>query len=1296
MSTLADLAPSAARRHGEEPFLQVWSSRAPLETLSFAAFDRLVEAAAALLQQHGAGRGVRLAVLCHACPDSLALSLAMMSMGGVVVNLNWRQPEDTQRRLLSGTRCELLLAGRGLSSVARQLVADMHGVRALLLVEGSEAELDGSAAAPEFAVSCARERSTPLRAGDGGDGRADSSSRTASRDRPSADDVALVMFTSGTSALPKAVPLTHGGLLWSCDAKARAEATLLGVPQPQPSPQPQQTQSSQQPPQPTRGTGPVPERSSDSSSSSSPHPPPPPSSSRHAGTLAFLPSFHVIGFTNNFLANLRAGVRCCLHADAPTVALSPSLLLRACAELRPTILDTVPALLEGMLPLLSSAAAASASSSSASACTSGDTSSSIPPGSNSAPASTSGHVSFSSTANLGPGSAYDAAAPLRRCAAVLYGGAPLSPAAFAAFDALGITAISQYGQTELGGMALIGSRHAPTAGAMRPVPGLTCRLRAKADATGGDGGGGMANEGELVLRGARSATRGYWSLTDDDELAAGQPSSGGSGDGADAVFDADEWATGDIFAEVGRGDGDGDGDGGGWLAHRCRCDELLLHTSGEMTNPVLIERAVLAALAARRGDGDSGGVVTACVVIGAGRPCPAAIVELSAAAPRPRTGADATAATDTAVDTAASEALMADVLAAVAEANAASPGYSHVPARLVRLLHPSQEAPLPRTAKGSIVRREVEARYGPWLEAQLAQAGANGAYGQGEEDEEEGAMATRIDEAQDSLGLAVLFGRGKGGAGRGASVTPSSAAGAPDGGRGSSGGATDADERAADVVVQHAKVFLLFAVLLRHLQRFSLKTCHAWDLIPPENTLVCVSNNMLQARATPPPPHGSAVPVSPASRPHPQRHTAHAHAHAHATRTHTRTHTHTHGPAQVGAAEGLSYLSGAAMAERRLGASDVVAPFLLLVLYRGLYHPTIEWALGGAADIGTAHLWFILMVGIGRLLCFALQRLQGMSQPNGAPRATALLRRAAAAAGCADGWRRWCVPSSSHKDDRRNDDSGASAGGGGDAAGGEGHNERRHLADACSACARAPRLRLVAALLLLAWRLWLAPTHIGLQSLPSVRARRNVEKSVASKAQEPPPRRLTRPPSSFSPFALSLPCCPRPFAAPRRHAALSSLLRRPQLPPAAAQPAAAAAGVRHAAPRRRRRAGHPARQARPRRRPRRRHPRRRPRPLWRLRALGADAREAPATHLRPCCAATGDAGGDAAAAHDPPHHRREIAAHRVPLPRQASTWELPSPAPLTLPLPSPHPLCLAIASQRLLNCVGRSCPHRPR
>lgn len=210
----------------------------------------------------------------------------------------------------------------------------------------------------------------------------------------------------------------------------------------------------------------------------------------------------------------------------------------------------------------------------------------------------------------------------------------------------------------------------------------------------------------------------------------------------------------------------------------------------------------------------------------------------------------------------------------------------------------------------------------------------------------------------------------------------------------------------------------------------------------------------------------------------------------------------------MGAAEGLSYLSGAALAERRLGTSDVVAPFVLLVLYRGIYHPTIEWVLGGAADIGTAHLWFVLMVGIGRALCFALQRLQRLSLRGAAPRLTAALRRAAAAAGCAEGWRRWCVPSSTHKDDRQSADGVAGGSGGGGRGGGGGgggcgadeggKGERRAFADACLACARAPRLRLMAALLLLVWRLLAAPTHIGLQSLPSVRTRRAVDKSSMS------------------------------------------------------------------------------------------------------------------------------------------------------------------------------------------------------
>ncbi len=69
-------------------------------------------------------------------------------------------------------------------------------------------------------------------------------------------------------------------------------------------------------------------------------------------------------------------------------------------------------------------------------------------------------------------------------------------------------------------------------------------------------------------------------------------------------------------------------------------------------------------------------------------------------------------------------------------------------------------------------------------------------------------------------------------------------------------------------------MLLLLGVLVRHLQRFSLRTCHAWAQVPAERVLVCVSNNLLQ----------------------------------------------------VGAAEGLSYLSGVALASRTLTWRDVRAP----------------------------------------------------------------------------------------------------------------------------------------------------------------------------------------------------------------------------------------------------------------------------------------------------------------------------------------------------------------------------------
>jgi long-subunit acyl-CoA synthetase (AMP-forming) len=242
------------------------------------------------------------------------------------------------------------------------------------------------------------------------------------------------------------------------------------------------------------------------------------------------------------------------------------------------------------------------------------------------------------------------AAPLRRCAAVLYGGSALSASAAAAYRALGVSApartartpyavrggnlprlqaansrvqaatsrvqvtlLAQYGQTELAGMVLLSSPQAPP-GAMQPVPGLRWRLQATETAArgllgrgsgggrrGAEGGGGGAEgelqgelgaeaegylgdldlegdlAGELVLVDAACHTPGYWHLA---APAAAAPAGGGA---PVAAVAGDEWHTGDVFNQL----------SGGWLVHRCRRDELLLHSSGEMTNPVALEEPYL-------------------------------------------------------------------------------------------------------------------------------------------------------------------------------------------------------------------------------------------------------------------------------------------------------------------------------------------------------------------------------------------------------------------------------------------------------------------------------------------------------------------------------------------------------------------------------------------------------------------------------------------------------------------------------------------------------------------------------
>jgi hypothetical protein len=59
-----------------------------------------------------------------------------------------------------------------------------------------------------------------------------------------------------------------------------------------------------------------------------------------------------MGYSVNMLFNLYTGIRHLLHADAANAALTPSLLMNACLDLSPTVINTTPWMVEGFVDAL--------------------------------------------------------------------------------------------------------------------------------------------------------------------------------------------------------------------------------------------------------------------------------------------------------------------------------------------------------------------------------------------------------------------------------------------------------------------------------------------------------------------------------------------------------------------------------------------------------------------------------------------------------------------------------------------------------------------------------------------------------------------------------------------------------------------------------------------------------------------------------------------------------------------------------------------------------------------------------
>ncbi len=184
---LASLGEDNVRRFGEYPAL-VFEGRELTNVDQQRAANRLANA----LRRLGVGPGDRVVVLLPNCPEVLQAYAAILKLGAVVVPVIFLLSPTEVRHILDHSGARLVVT-------APELAEKVEGWPGPVILVGGEAP-----GALGWAALLARERDECA---------------TVERD---AGDLAVILYTAGTTGQPKGVALSHGNLL----ANARASAGL--------------------------------------------------------------------------------------------------------------------------------------------------------------------------------------------------------------------------------------------------------------------------------------------------------------------------------------------------------------------------------------------------------------------------------------------------------------------------------------------------------------------------------------------------------------------------------------------------------------------------------------------------------------------------------------------------------------------------------------------------------------------------------------------------------------------------------------------------------------------------------------------------------------------------------------------------------------------------------------------------------------------------------------------------------------------------------------------------------------
>jgi hypothetical protein len=256
-----------------------------------------------------------------------------MRSQAVAVNLNWRSPPAANLvQLVEKSKCTIVFAAHHFEEVAQVLAAC---VRVVYIIEDMELHKP---------VTSDRSRKPTIPC------------------QPTYN--AVIFFTSGSTSLPKAVPHTRASLMWLQHQHYAASpaphettdpnaGTLCFFPYFHMSSRRMPMCTHHTPPQPpTHYLINTPTHPPRPSSSAPPHPPLFIRLSLSSAPPHPLLFRAVMGYSANMLFNLYTGIRHLLHADAANAALTPPLLINACLDLPPAVINTTPWVVEGSVDAL--------------------------------------------------------------------------------------------------------------------------------------------------------------------------------------------------------------------------------------------------------------------------------------------------------------------------------------------------------------------------------------------------------------------------------------------------------------------------------------------------------------------------------------------------------------------------------------------------------------------------------------------------------------------------------------------------------------------------------------------------------------------------------------------------------------------------------------------------------------------------------------------------------------------------------------------------------------------------------